>query len=434
MNLLHSNDKPGQYPPSYYAATAKPHPPFPVLKGEETADLCVIGGGYTGLSAALHAAENGMSVVLVEAQRVGFGASGRNGGQLGSGQRQDQVALEKMLGPDDARHYWHLGEEAKNFTKDLIAKHNIDAELKPGIAWTGISRTDVAHLHEYAEHLDRDYNYPHVEILDEDAFRRVIPSPAYAGGVVDRGGAHLHPLKYAFGLAGAAQKAGVRIFERSEVHRLDQGDPAMIRTGAGQVRARHVVIACNGYLGTLVGKVPAQVMPINNYVVATEPLGDDAAHVLGEDIAVADSKFVVNYYRLSADKRLIFGGGESYGYRFPQDIAAKVRKPMVEIYPHLRDIRIDYAWGGTLSITMKRLPYFARLAPNILTASGYSGHGVGTASHAGWLMAQAIAGQSAGFDAMAQLPSMPFPGGAAFRTPLLKAAMTWFALRDRLGV
>jgi gamma-glutamylputrescine oxidase len=175
-------------------------------------------------------------------------------------------------------------------------------------------------------------------------------------------------------------------------------------------------------------------MPINNFIVATEPLGKDAAQVLGEDIAVSDDRFVVNYYRLSADKRLLFGGGESYGYRFPKDIAAKVRKPMTEIYPHLRDVKIDYAWGGTLAITMKRLPYFARLAPNVLTASGYSGHGLGTATHAGFLMAEAVKGRAAGFDAMARLPIPPFPGGAALRYPFLLAAMSWFSLRDRLGV
>ncbi|EAQ01879.1 hypothetical protein OB2597_00640 [Pseudooceanicola batsensis HTCC2597] len=434
MNLLHANDRAGRYPPSYYAATAPLPDEAPALRGRHRADLCVIGGGYTGLSAALHAAEAGLSVILLEAQRLGFGASGRNGGQLGSGQRQDQMALEKMVGLEDARLFWQLGEEAKAFTKSLIAKHDIDAALKPGIAWTGVSKGDVHHLHDYAAHLNARYDYPHVHIPDEAEFRRIIPSPAYAGGVIDRDAAHLHPLKYALGLARAARAAGVRIYERSEVRRLDHGAPARVRTGSGHVEADHVILACNGYLGSLDRRVAARVMPINNYVIATEPLGDAAARVLGEDIAVADSKFVVNYYRLSEDRRLIFGGGESYGYRFPRDIAAKVRKPLSEIYPHLRDVRIDYAWGGTLAITMKRLPFFARPATNVLSASGYSGHGVGTATHAGWLMARAIRGQAEGFDAMARLPVLPFPGGPALRTPLLAAAMSWFALRDRLGV
>ncbi|WP_375173436.1 NAD(P)/FAD-dependent oxidoreductase [Pseudooceanicola sp.] len=434
MNLLHSNDRPGQYPPSYYAATATPLPPFPVLKGAARADLCVIGAGYTGLSTALHAAEAGLSVILLEAQRVGFGASGRNGGQLGSGQRQDQMVLEKMVGLEDARRYWALGEEAKEFTKALIARHAIETEIKPGVAWTASTRAGVHHLHDYAAHLNARYDYPKIEVPDDAEFARIIPSPAYKGGIIDRGAAHLHPLKYALGLARAAEAAGVRIFERSEVHHLDQGSPAVVRTGAGHVEADHVVIACNGYLGTLDRKVAARVMPINNFIAATEPLGPEAARVLGQDIAVADDKFVVNYYRLSSDGRLLFGGGESYGYRFPSDIAAKVRRPMTEIYPHLRDVKIDYAWGGTLAITMKRLPYFARLAPNVLSASGYSGHGLGTATHAGYLMARAVGGLAEGFDAMAQLPNVPFPGGPALRVPFLYAAMSWFALRDRLGV
>ncbi|WP_136635040.1 NAD(P)/FAD-dependent oxidoreductase [Pseudooceanicola onchidii] len=434
MNLLHSNDRPGQYPPSYYAATATPLPPFPVLKGAETADVCIIGAGFTGLSAALHAAEAGLSVILVEAQRVGFGASGRNGGQLGSGQRQDQMTLEKMVGMDDAQHFWKLGEEAKEFTKSLIFKHDIDVGLTPGVAWTGSSRSEVQHLHDYAAHLDARYGYSKIDTPDDADFARIIPSPAYKGGIIDRGAAHLHPLKFSLGLAKAATSAGVKIFERSEVHHVVRGSKVTVRTGAGQVTADHLLLACNGYLGTLDRRVAARVMPINNFIAATEPLGPDAAKVLGEDIAVADDKFVVNYYRLSEDGRLLFGGGESYGYRFPHDIAAKVRRPMTEIYPHLRDVKIDYAWGGTLAITMKRLPYFARLAPNILTASGYSGHGLGTATHAGYLMAQAIRGQAEGFDAMSRLPNTPFPGGAALRTPFLVAAMSWFALRDRLGI
>jgi gamma-glutamylputrescine oxidase len=207
-----------------------------------------------------------------------------------------------------------------------------------------------------------------------------------------------------------------------------------VATDAGAVEADHLILACNGYLGGLDRKVAARVMPINNFIVATEPLGDDAVRVLTKDVAVADTKFVVNYFRLSHDKRLLFGGGESYGYRFPKDIRATVRKPMLEIFPHLQDVALEYAWGGTLAITLRRMPYLARLAPNILTASGYSGHGVGTATHAGQLMAEALRGEASGFDCMARVPAPAFPGGAALRSPLLVLAMTWFSLRDRLGL
>ncbi|SMO34406.1 NAD(P)/FAD-dependent oxidoreductase [Ruegeria faecimaris] len=433
MNLLYSNDRKAEYPASWYAATANTLDRFPALAGDTKADVCVVGGGYTGLSAALHLAEAGFDVVLLEAHRVGFGASGRNGGQLGSAQRMDQEDLERLVGDDDAAKLWDLAEDAKDLVKSLIEKHKIDCDLKPGVAVLGLSTGDQQDLHDHAAHLSARYGYDHMELLDEGAAHGLCPSPTYRGGYLDMGAAHLHPLNFALGLADAAAKAGVRIFESTEVTGIDEVDPAIVQTPQGKVTANHVILACNGYLGDLNGKVASRVMPINNFIAATEPLGTDAARVLTRDVAVADTKFVVNYFRLSADNRLLFGGGESYGYRFPTDIASKVRKPMTEIFPHLRDVKIDYAWGGTLGITMRRMPYLTRVAPNILSASGYSGHGVGTATHAGQLMAMAIQGQAEGFDTMSRVPALPFPGGAALRSPLLVLAMTWFSLRDRLG-
>jgi gamma-glutamylputrescine oxidase len=433
MNLLHANDRRGEYPESWYAATAEPLPRLAPLRGGARADVCVVGAGYTGLSAALHLAEAGLDVVLLEAQRVGFGASGRNGGQLGSGQRMEQTALERLVGEGDARHLWHLAEEAKDLVKHLVARHTIDCHLKPGVAHACFNAREMAEEHAYAEHLATRYGYDQLETLEAEAMRALCPSPAYHGGTLDMGAGHLHPLAYALGLARAAQAAGVRIHEGSEVHDIRRGARVRVATDAGHVEADHLILACNGYLGGLDGRVAARVMPINNFIVATAPLGDEAARVLTRDVAVADTKFVVNYFRLSHDGRLLFGGGESYGYRFPRDIRATVRKPMLEIFPHLADVPLEYAWGGTLAITMKRMPYLARLASNMLSASGYSGHGVGTATLAGRLMAEAVRGQAAGFDAMARVPAPAFPGGAALRTPLLVLAMSWFALRDRLG-
>ncbi|MCQ0093633.1 FAD-binding oxidoreductase [Roseovarius sp. M141] len=434
MNLLHSNDRAGQYPTSWYAATANALPEFAPLTGEVRADVVVIGAGYTGLSAALHLAEAGMDVALIEAQRIGFGASGRNGGQLGSGQRMEQTGLERLVGGADAVKLWELAEDAKTLVKSLIERHEIDCYLAPGVAHACFSAKEAAHEHTYADHLADRYGYDQIQKLDTEQMHALCPSPAYHGGVLDMGAAHLHPLRYALGLARAAKRAGVRIYERSEVTAIDEGARAVIHTKDGRISADHVILACNGYLGELNGKVASRVMPINNFIAATKPLGDEVARVLTQDVAVADTKFVVNYFRLSHDKRLLFGGGESYGYRFPSDIAALVRKPMAQIFPHLRDVQIDYAWGGTLAITIQRMPYVARLAPNILSASGYSGHGVGTATHAGQLMAMAVRGQADGFDTMARVPCTPFPGGSALRTPLLMLAMTWYSLRDRLGV
>ncbi len=433
MNLLYSNDTKGAFPRSWYAATAHERTPAPQLRGDAAADICVVGGGFTGLSAALHLAERGYSVALIEAHRVGFGASGRNGGQLGSGQRVEQTDLEKMVGEAEALKLWELAENAKNLVKQLISKHNIDCDLKPGIAHATFSASETAHEHAYVEHLQSRYGYDQITALSEEALSALCPSPRYKGGSLDMGAAHLHPLNYALGLARACEKAGVTFYENTHVHHIEDGAKVTVRCDTGRVLADHVILAANGYLGGLNRRVAGRVMPINNFIAATEPLGEDAARVLTKDIAVADSKFVVNYFRLSSDNRLLFGGGESYGYKFP-DIDKTVRKPMIDIYPHLKDIRFDYTWGGTLAITMKRLPYLARLAPNILSASGYSGHGVGTATQAGKLMADAIAGEATGFDTMARIPNTPFPGGAALRTPLLTLAMTWYALRDRLGV
>ncbi len=433
MNLLYSNDRQGAFPPSWYAATAQPREPKPQLRGEAKADVCIVGGGFTGLSAALHLAERGYDVALIEAHRVGFGASGRNGGQLGSGQRMEQDALEKLVGDDDALKLWHLAEEAKSLVKLLIKNHKIGCHLKPGIAHACLSKSEMRHEHAYVKHLQSRYSYDDIKPLSPDELHAICPSLRYKGGSLDMGAAHLHPLNFALGLAEACERAGVRFYENTHVHNIVEGKTLTVRCDTGRVEAAHVILACNGYLGGLNRRVAGRVMPINNFIAATEPLGTDAAKVLTKDVAVADSKFVVNYFRLSHDNRLLFGGGESYGYKFP-DIDKTVRKPMAEIFPHLQDVKFDYAWGGTLAITMKRLPYLARLAPNMLSASGYSGHGVGTATHAGKLMSDAIAGEAEGFDIMSQIPCTPFPGGPALRSPLLTLAMTWYAVRDRLGV
>lgn len=432
MNLLFANDKAGHYPASYYAATKADLAPFPELKGATRADVCIVGGGYTGLSAALHLASRGMEVVLLEAHRVGFGASGRNGGQVGSGQRQDQDWLEKTLGREHARQLWDLSVEAVGMVKSLIRDHDMPCAFHPGIVHACLNQGEVNHARDHAEKMARDYGYDQITPLDHAGLQAILPSPAYKGGDIDRGAGHVHPLNYAVGLARAAAQTGARIHENSLVHHIQRGARPVVQTGHGRVECGHVILAGNGYLGGLDNHVAARVMPINNFIVATEPLGDRVAEVLRENVAVADTKFVVNYWRLSDDNRLLFGGGESYGYRFP-DIIKTVRKPMLEVYPGLREVRIDYAWGGTLAITMNRMPCFARVAPNILSASGYSGHGVAMATLAGRLLAEATAGQAGRFDVMARVPTPRFPGGPAMRWPLLALAMTWYSMRDRLG-
>lgn len=433
MNLLFVNDRAGEYPASYYAATRAPLDPFAPLRGEVRADVCVVGGGYTGLSAALHLAQRGYDVALVEAHRVGFGASGRNGGQVGSGQRLDQVALERIAGRDAAHRLWDLAEEAKALVRGLIADHAMPCTFHPGVAHACWTQAEVRDTHAYAEKLRRDYGYDQLEPLDRDGIRRLIGSPVYKGGEIDWGAGHVHPLNYAIGLARAAAAAGVRIFEGTLAHHIEEGARPVVRTDKGRVVADQVILAGNGYLGGLDGQVAARVMPINNFIVATEPLGDRAAEILSKPVAVADTRFVVNYWRLSEDNRLLFGGGESYGWRFP-DIIRTVSKPMLEVYPQLKGTRIDYSWGGTLAITMNRMPCFLRPRPGVLSASGYSGHGVAMATLAGKVLAEAVAGQAERFDLMSGLPQPRFPGGVALRWPLLVLAMTWYSMRDRLGL
>ena len=433
MNLLFSNDKQGQYPDSWYAATTPKLDAFPELTGEHRADVCVIGGGYTGLSAALHLAQLGRKVILLEAHRVGFGASGRNGGQMSSGQRVDQDTLEDSFGLDAAHALWDMGEAAKTLCRDLIKTHSIDCDLRNGVAEAEIHTRHLPAMQKYAKKLSREYNYDQLECFEGDAFRELVKSPTYQGGMLDHGSAHLNPLAFTLGLARAAQMAGVTICENTEVTNVDQGSTAVVHSKLGKVRAENVIFGCNGYLGDISPKVAKRVMPINNFIVATSPLADPSV-ILGQDIAVADSKFVVNYFRLSPDNRLLFGGRENYGYRFPRDIAAKVRVPMEQIFPQLAGIKIDYSWGGTLGITTNRMPAFLRISDNMLAAGGYSGQGVALAVLAGKLMADTIQGQDKSFNLMANLPQMGFPGGPRMRSPLLKMAMLWYVARDKLGL
>ena len=418
---------------SYYAATANSHPHRPRLEGEISADVCVIGAGFTGISAALHLAERGYDVVLLEANRAGWGASGRNGGQAYNGQRRSQADLEHMVGAESARRLWDLGLEAVQLVCDRVARHDIACDLKPGIFQVAPKQRDVDYLKRRNEKLARDYGYTQSRLVDRDETCHLIGSKRYLGGELDMGCYHLHPLNLALGMAAAAEAAGARIFEQSPVLGFTRAEPSLVRTERGSVMARYVVVACNGYLADLEPRIAGRAMPINNFMLATEPFSDAAARALNPmDVAVSDTKFVVNYWRLSADRRLLFGGGETYSSTFPRDIRRFVRRFLLRVYPQLRGARIDYGWGGTLAITMRRLPDFGRIAPNGFYVQGYSGQGVALGNLAGKLIAEAVSGTAERFDVMASVPKHAFPGGTMLRYPLLVLGMLYYSMLDKL--
>ncbi|MFQ5958376.1 MAG: NAD(P)/FAD-dependent oxidoreductase [Alphaproteobacteria bacterium] len=418
---------------SYYAASANPSPDRPALAGDVDCDVCVVGGGFTGLSTALHLAERGYSVVVLESHRIGWGASGRNGGQLGSGLRSGASAMLARFGRDHARRLWDLAEEAKATVRGRIARHAIACDYKPGVLLAAAKPRHTAWMAREVELRREHFDYPHARLVSAAEVRAMVATGRYHGGVFDAGAGHLHPLNYALGLARAAEDAGAGLFEDSPATAVESGSRAVVRTARGRVRARYVVLCCNGYLGRLERRIAGKIMPIANYMLATEPLGAERAGALvPDDIAVCDSNFVVDYFRLSADRRLLFGGGETYSGREPRDPKRFVRKYMLRVFPGLADAGIDYAWGGMLAITLNRLPQFGRLAGDVYFAHGFSGHGVALTSLAGKLIAEAIAGTAERFDLFAAISHRDFPGGTLLRKPGLVLGMLYYGLRDRL--
>ena len=424
---------PEGYPESYYVATAVGMIEHPPLQGAERADVCVIGGGFTGLSAALNLAEQGLDVVLLEAERIGYGASGRNGGLIGSGQRKDALEMEEQFGYERSREFWGFAEAAKTEIRDRVAKHDIDCDLQYGQIEGVHKKSYIGHAAAYAEALAERYDYPHTKALTREETRAMVDTDSFLEGLHDAQAMSIHPLNYALGLARAAREAGVRIYENSRVTGYTRADPATVSTEHGHVDASFIVLGCNGYLGKLEPRVAGRIMPINNYLVATEPLGEEGARKLIADRnCVHDTRFVVNFFRTSSDHRLLFGGGENYRSGFPRDIAAFVRPHMLELFPQLDDVRIDYSWGGTLSVTVKRMPQVGRLEPNLFFAHGYSGHGVSIANFAGKVLAEAIGGTADRFDVMSSIKAMPFPGGTLLRYPGMVLGMLYYSLRDRI--
>jgi gamma-glutamylputrescine oxidase len=416
---------------SYYAATAHAFEAAPALAGEIETDVVVIGGGYTGLHAGLNAAERGYRVVILEAERIGWGASGRNGGQMIPGWRKGAADLVKRYGAVKAKTLFGMALEARALTLEQIVKHNIDCDLiTNGHLTLAAKAADLAWMREEAETLAGAMAYPNARVLAAEEVRAKVAADGFHGGLLDECGGHLHPLNYALGLAQAARRAGVGLYEQSRVIEVERERGVVARTGGGLVRARFGVLACDALLGGLEPAIAGRIMPVANYLAATAPLPDPEA-LIADKLAVSDSRFVVNYFRLSGDGRLIFGGGERYTPSPPHDIAAFVRPFMSRAFPQLRDLRIDYAWGGLVSITMTRLPHIGRLG-DLFFAHGYSGQGVLLPALVGKVLSEAMRGAAERFDVLAGLAPGEFPGGAALRSPLYVLGMLWYALRDRL--
>ncbi len=420
--------------PSWYAASAHARPSRPPLRGETACDVVVVGAGFTGLTAALGLAEKGFKVTVIDREQVGFGASGRSGGQLIAGFNRSLGEMAGLVGEADARQLWDLSEAAMGLTRTLIANHTIDCDWRDGHIHVGVKPRHARELATMAEEWTR-LGRRDLTLWDTATTRQQIASPLYTSALRDPHAGHLHPLNYTLGLARAAEAAGAVIHEHTPMTDWQRpgSDHVVVNTPRGGVRAKWLVLAGNAYLWRAERRLGRHIMPVGTYIVATEPLGEARLKALikgGE--AVADINFVLNYYRPSSDHRLLFGGRVSYSGVDPSDIADSLRRVMLGVFPSLADVKITHAWGGQVAITVNRLPHVGRLDNNVLFAHGYSGHGVALAPFAGSLIAEAIAGQAGRFDVMARIPHGPFPGGTALRTPLLLLASTWYKLMDRL--
>ncbi|QEN44925.1 NAD(P)/FAD-dependent oxidoreductase [Pseudomonas protegens] len=425
-----------QHAASYYAASSLPQPDYPALAGDLTADVCVVGGGFSGLNTALELAERGLSVVLLEAHKIGWGASGRNGGQLirGVGHGLDQFT--KVIGKDGVRQMKLMGLEAVEIVRQRIERFQIPCDLTWGYCDLANKPADLAGFAEDAEEL-RSLGYRHqTRLLQADEMRSVVGSKRYVGGLIDMGSGHLHPLNLALGEARAAQQLGVQLFEHSAVTRIDYGPEVKVHSSRGTVRAKTLVLGCNAYLNDLNPELGGKVLPAGSYIIATEPLSPALAQeLLPQNMAACDQRVALDYYRLSADRRLLFGGACHYSGRDPKDIAAYMRPKMLEVFPQLAAVKIDYQWGGMIGIGANRLPQIGRLKdqPNVYYAQAYSGHGLNATHLAGKLLGEAISGQhGGGFDLFAKVPHITFPGGKHLRSPLLALGMLWHRLKELL--
>ena len=423
-----------EYVESYYSASRNLSlGQTDALVGNETADVCIVGGGLTGCSAALYLAQRGYRVHLLEAERIGWGASGRSGGQIIPGLSTDVGKLRADLGEDGARAVWAMTLEAVELVRERVHSLGIDCDLKWGYVHAATKARHLRELEHWHADLARHFNYQAMELLDRRGVAEHVVSPRYVGGIYQSDAGHLHPLNFTLGLAQGAQNAGARLHENSRVVGLERGPKARVRTTYGAVEADHVLLCGNAYLAGVAPDIEAAVMPVGSYILATEPLpSEQAAGVLPQDDAVADLNFVLDYYRLAVDRRLLFGGRVSYTARQPRRLEALMRQRVNQVFPQLAGVRADYVWGGFVGITRNRAPHFGRIGHNVYFAQGFSGHGMALTGLAGQLLGEAVAGQAERFDVFARITHKDFPGGRLMRAPLLALATSYYRLRDLL--
>jgi len=420
---------------SYYAASANDKVERSQLADNVEADICIIGAGYTGLSTAIHLLELGFSVTILEAARIGWGASGRNGGQIVNSFSRDIDSIEKTVGKESGKLFGEMAFEGSRIIKELIHKYNIQCDLKNGGVFAAINPKQMGHLEAQKVLWEKHGHMGHLELLDGKGIRSVVDSERYVGGLLDKSGGHIHPLNLALGEAHAVESLGGKIFEDSAVIKVEQGDSPVVHTAKGSVKAKFVVVAGNAYLNGLMPQLQAKSMPCGTQVVTTEPLSDElAASLLPQDYCVEDCNYLLDYFRLSGDKRLIYGGGVVYGARDPANIEAIIRPKMLETFPQLKDVKIDYTWTGNFLLTLSRLPQVGRIGDNVYYSQGCSGHGVTYTHLAGKILAEAIHGQATRFDAFASLPHYPFPGGHMFKIPFSAVGAWYYTMRDKLGI
>lgn len=420
---------------SYYAATTNRIGDFPVLEHAVDCDVCIIGAGYTGLSSALFLAEAGYSVTVLEAAKVGFGASGRNGGQLVNSYSRDVDVIEERYGDKTAEILGSMIFEGADIIRQRIQHYDIQCDYKPGGIFAALNKKQLKGLAEQKSSWER-YGNKNLKMLDAADIKREVGCDNYVGGLLDLQGGHVHPLNLALGEASAIIGLGGKIYEQSAAVEITYGEPITVRTAKGLVRAKYLLIAGNAYLPQgLDNRVTSKSMPCGSQIVVTEPLSEKVARsLIKNNYCVEDCNYLLDYYRLTADNRLLYGGGVVYGAREPDDIEQLIKPKILKTFPQLKDVKIDYRWTGNFLLTMSRMPQFGRIEKNAYYMQGYSGHGV-TCSHlAGKLISEMIRGDAERFDAFASLPHMPMLGGRTFQAPLTAMGAAYYALRDRFGI